>query len=195
LDGTSVARDAGIKPGDVIVEFNGKKITDDRHLRLIVSQTPPTTESTIKVIREGKEKSFKLKLAELPTRNMASRDGDQPGSTPKTDEALEGVTVDELDAKTRSQFRIPRTIEGAIVTEVDPESRSYEAGLRAGDVIMEINHKPVRDAKDAVALSESVKGPDTLLRIYSRGNTRFLTVENGSNDPKTQEDKPTKPRR
>jgi serine protease Do len=196
LDGTSVARDAGIKPGDVIVEFNGKKITDDRHLRLIVSQTPPNTDSTIKVIREGKEKSFKLKLAELPTRNLASRDGDQPDSTPKTDEALEGVTVDDLDARTRSQFRIPRTIEGAIVTDVDPDSKSYEAGLRPGDVIMEINHKPVRDAKEAVTLSETVKGPDTLLRIYSRGNTRFLTVENGSTEPKTQEEKPTtRPRR
>jgi serine protease Do len=195
LEGTSVARDAGIKPGDVIIEFNGKKITDDRQLRLIVSQTPPNTDSTMKVLRDGKEKTIKLKLAELPTRTMASRDGDTPNAAPKTDEALEGVTVDDIDARTRSQFRLPRTIEGAIVTEVDPDSKSYEAGLRPGDVIMEINHKPVRDAKDAVALSENVKGPDTLLRIYSRGNTRFLTVENGSTEPKTQEEKPNRPRR
>lgn len=195
LEGPSVARDAGVKPGDVIIEFNGKKITDDRHLRLVVSQTPPNTESTLKVLRDGKEKTIKLKLAELPTRTMASRDGESPNAAPKTDEALEGVTVDDIDVRTRSQFRIPRTVEGAIVTDVDPDSKSYEAGLRPGDVIMEINHKPVRDAKEAVTLSENVKGPDTLLRIYSRGNTRFLTVENGSNEPKTQEDKSTRPRR
>jgi serine protease Do len=185
-EGPSVAREAGIKIGDVITEFNGKKIADDRHLRLIVSQTPPDTESTIKVLRDGKEKVFKLKLAELPT-EIAGNDTKEPGKTPNDNESLEGVTVDDLDASARSQFRIPRTIEGAIVTDVDPDSKSYEAGLRPGDVIMEINHKPVRDAKTAVTLSENVKGPDTLLRVYSRGNTRFLTVENGTNEPSTKE--------
>jgi len=198
-DGPSVARDAGIKIGDVIVEFNGKKIADARHLRLIVSQTPPTTESTVKVMRDGKEKVFKLKLAELPTDEIAANDGEPRGKKPNKDEALEGVTVDDIDTRTRSQFRIPRTIEGAIITDVDPESKSYEAGLRPGDVIMEIDHKPVRDAKDAVTLSENVKGPDTLLRIWSHGNGRYLTVENGTNEASTKENpdnkKPNRPRR
>jgi len=187
--GKSVARDAGIKPGDVIVEFNGKKIQDDRHLRLIVSQTAPNTDSTIKVIRDGKEKTFKVKLAELPNNEIASREDGQGGKSGGNDESLEGVTVDELDTSARSQFRIPSSVEGALVTDVDPDSKSYEAGLRAGDVIMEINHKPVRDAKDAVALSENAKGPDTLLRIFSRANTRFMTVENGATEPATKENK------
>jgi serine protease Do len=191
-DGPSVARDAGIKVGDIITEFNGKKITDDRHLRLIVSQTPPDTESTVKVMRDGKEKVFKLKLAELPTRDIAANDNEQPGKKSNKDEALEGVTVDDIDTRTRSQFRIPRSVEGAIITDVDPDSKSYEAGLRAGDVIMEIDHKPVRDAKEAVALSENVKGSDTLLRIWSRGNGRYLTVENGTNEPSTKENSDNK---
>jgi serine protease Do len=191
-DGPSVARDAGIKVGDVIVEFNGKKITDDRHLRLIVSQTPPDTESTIKVMRDGKEKVFKLKLAELPTMDIAANDSDRRGKKANKDEALEGVTVDDIDTRTRSQFRIPRAIEGAIITDVDPDSKSYEAGLRPGDVITEIDHKPVRDAKEAVALSENVKGADTLLRIWSHGNGRYLTVENGTNEPSTKENSDNK---
>lgn len=199
-DGPSVARDAGIKIGDVITEFNGKKITDDRHLRLIVSQTPPNTESTIKVMRDGKEKVFKLKLAELPTMDIAANDTNQRGKKPNKDEALEGVTVDDIDTRTRSQFRIPRSLEGAIITDVDPDSKSYEAGLRPGDVITEINHKPVRDSKEAVALSENVKGPDTLLRIWSHGNGRYLTVENGTNEPAPTKDntdtkKPNRSRR
>jgi serine protease Do len=186
----SVAREAGLKIGDVIVEFNGKKITDDLHLRLIVSQTPPNTESTVKIIRDGKEKVFKLTLAELPSDSMASGRGDEnEKSLKKSDEALEGVAVDDLDKKMRSQFRIPPTVEGAVVTDVDPDSKSYEAGLRPGDVIMEIDRKPVRDAKEAVTLSENVKGPDTLLRIYSRGNARYLTVENGTNEPAPQQNK------
>jgi serine protease Do len=199
-EGPSVARDAGIKVGDVIVEFNGKKIADDRHLRLIVSQTPPNTESTVKVMRDGKEKTFKLKLAELPTRDIAANDVGQRGRKANKDEALEGVTVDDIDTRTRSQFRIPRNVEGAIITDVDPESKSYEAGLRAGDVIMEIDHKPVHDAKEAVTLSENVKGADTLLRIWSHGNGRYLTVENGTNEsPTTKENtenkKPSRSRR
>jgi serine protease Do len=201
LEGTSVARDAGIKLGDVIVEFNGKKITDERHLRLIVSQTPPTTESTVKVMRDGKEKTFKVKLAELPNRNMAANENGEPSKPANDNESLEGVTVDDLDTRMRSQFRIPRTVEGAIVSDVDPDSKSYEAGLRPGDVILEIDHKPVRDSKEAVALSEKAKGPDTLLRIWSRGNSRYLTVENGTNEPSAKEKenadkkKPATPRR
>jgi serine protease Do len=150
------------------------------------------------VIREGKEKTFKLKLAELPNADLASRDDGRAGKHGSDNESLEGVTVDELDSQARSQFKIPQTVEGALVTDVDEESKSYEAGLRAGDVIMEINHKPVRDAKDAVTLSENAKGPDTLLRIYSRGNARYMTVENGTNEPTTQENKngkKNKPRR
>lgn len=182
-EGKSPAREAGIKPGDVIIEFNGKKIADDRHLRLTVSQTPPNTESTVKVIRDGSEKTFKIKLAELPSDELAAQGDDgKPGDRAKNEESLEGVTVDDLDVRTRRQFNIPSHVEGAIVTDVDPDSKSYEAGLRPGDVIMEINRKPVSGAKEAVDLSEKAKGPETLLRIYSRGNARFLSVENGVNE-------------
>jgi serine protease Do len=185
----------------LIVEFNGKKISDDRQLRLTVSQTPPNTDSTVKILRDGKEKTFKLKLAELPSRNLAAGDDISPNGNAKNDEALEGVTVDDLAPRARTQFNIPRTIEGVLVTDVDPDSKSYEAGLRPGDVIMEINQKPVRDAKEAVTLSENVKGPNTLLRIYSRGNARYLTVENGSTDEPSKLDnkdtkkQPSRPRR
>lgn len=189
----SPARAAGIKPGDVITEFNGKKVNDDRHLRLMVSQTAPGTDSTLKIIRDGKEKNIKLKLAELPNRDMASNDSSSPGKA-NDNESLEGVTVDDIDTRTRRQFKIPPTIEGAIVTDVDPDSTSYEAGLRPGDVIMEINKKPVSDAKEAVRLSEKPEGAETLLRIYSNGNARYLTVENGKPGEKKPERPNEKPR-
>jgi serine protease Do len=202
LKGPSPARDAGIKAGDIITEFNGKKISDDKHLRLMVSQTPPNTDSTVKLFRDGKEKNIKLKIGEFPPEQLADAEGNTPGAKPGGDnESLEGVTVDDLDTRMRSQFRVPRTVEGALVTDVDPDSKSYEAGLRPGDVILEIDHKPVRDSKEAVSLSEKAKGPDTLLRIWSRGNSRYLTVENGTNESSTKEKentdkkKPATPRR
>ena len=195
-NGVSPARDAGVKAGDVIVEFNGKKVLDDLHLRLMVSQTPPKTETTLKVVREGKEKTFKVTLAELPAQELAANGDDfEPGAKNNDNEALEGVEVDNLDPKVRRQFNISGQVEGVLVSDVDPDSKAYEAGLRPGDVIMEIDHKAVKDAEGAVKLTEKVKGDHVLLRIYSRGNYRYLTVENGTTEKPSPKDKDNKPRR
>jgi len=193
-NGVSPAREAGVKEGDVIVEFNGKKVTDDTHLRLMVSQTPPNTESTIKLYRDGKEKTIKLKLAELPSMDVAENDREIPGKKGNDNEALEGVSVDNLDAAMRRQFSIPRTVDGVIVTDVDPDSKSYEEGLRPGDVILDIDRKPVRSADEAVKMTENVKGDSVLLRIWRRGNARYLgPIENGRSEkaakPSTKPDR------
>jgi serine protease Do len=88
-----------------------------------------------------------------------------------------------LDDATRRQLEIPRTVRGALVTNVDPDSSAAEAGLRQGDVILEINRQPVHTADDAVNLSEKIKGDRVLLRVWSRGagsqgGTRYVVVEN-----------------
>ncbi|HEY9173833.1 MAG TPA: Do family serine endopeptidase, partial [Verrucomicrobiae bacterium] len=74
----SPAEDAGLKEGDVIIEFNGKKVTDSRHLRLLVSQTAPGTKADVKLLRDGKEKNLTVKLGELPEGGLARSDG-RPG--------------------------------------------------------------------------------------------------------------------
>lgn len=174
------AAKAGLKTGDVIVEVDGKKITDPRQLRLTVSQIPPKTKVTVKAIRDGKERNFNVTLGVLP--------GDQAGTSRETGpdseakvEQLEGVGVSDLDSRTRQQLGIPPHVNGALVTEVDPDSKAAEAGLRQGDVILEINRQPVSNADEAVELSEKAKGDRVLLLIYSsqggRGATRYLSVE------------------
>jgi len=176
----SPAASAGLKVGDVITEVNGKKIEDPRHLRLLVSQIPPKTKVNVKAIRDGKEKNFTVLLGVLP--------GDQAGSPREEDsvsetkvEQLEGVGVSDLDTRTRQQLGIPPHINGALVTEVDPDSKAAEAGLREGDVIVEINRQSVSSADEAVELSEKAKGDRVLLLVYSnqngRGLTRYLSVE------------------
>ena len=96
-------------------------------------------------------------------------------------EQLEGVGVSDLDNRTRQQLRIPPQIQGALVTQVDPDSKAAEAGLREGDVILEINRQPVTNADEAVRLSERAKGDRVLLRIYTvqngQGATDYLSVE------------------
>ena len=124
------AEKAGLKSGDVIVAFNGKDITDAHGLQLTVSQCEPGTPATVKLIRNGKEKSVTVTLAELPSQ-MGAGSGDQTGSNSndtKTD-ALDGVTVDNLDQDARQQLKIPDGVQGAIVSDVDQDSNSAEAGL------------------------------------------------------------------
>ncbi|HWI58809.1 MAG TPA: PDZ domain-containing protein, partial [Bacillota bacterium] len=188
----SAAAKAGLQDGDVILELNGKKVTDPRNLQLAVAQSAPGTKVTMRVLRSdanGKptEKTITANLGELPQEAMA---GGQGRGGPKQHgqssmDALDGVEVTDLDASVRRQLDVPRSVQGALVVNVDPESTAAEAGLRQGDVITEMNRQRVRSAEDAVTLSEKVKGDRVLLRVWSRaaggagmGGTRYIVVEN-----------------
>ena len=98
-------------------------------------------------------------------------------------DALEGVEVTDLDPRTRRQLDIPNSTRGALVTNVEQDSNASEAGLRPGDVILEIDRQPVRNADDAVALSQKAKGERVLLRVWSngggggQGGTRYIVVD------------------
>ena len=178
------AAKAGIKEGDVITELNGKKMNDVRHLRNAVAQTAPKTKVTLKALRDGKEKTFNVTLGTLPT-DLSVGGTEVPSSSrvESQSEQLDGVEVTDIDASVRRQMEIPQRIQGALVTKVDPESNAAEAGLREGDVIVEINRQPVKDADTAVELSNKAKGDRVLLRVYSSeggtGATRYLSVEAG----------------
>lgn len=176
----SPAAKAGLKEGDVIVEFNGKKVTDSRHLRLMVSQTPPGTKVQLKALRDGRELSFSVELGELQPERLA-RAGRSSGGLQRESQTdpLDGVTVDDLNSRYRDQFGIPSGVRGAIVVDVDPDCPAAQAGLRPGDVILEINRQRVTNADEAIQASEQVKGDRVLLRVYSRGGSRYVVVTTG----------------
>jgi serine protease Do len=176
----SPAEKAGLKEGDVVTEFNGKKVTDSRHLRLMVSQTAPGTKTPVHIIRDGKQQTLEVKLAELPTGGLAKSGGRSGGLRHGAEtDPLDGVTVEDLDSRARRQFNIPNSVRGALVTEVDPASPAGEAGLRAGEVILEINRQSVGSADEAVRLGDKVKGERVLLRVWSNGGSRFVVVTAG----------------
>ena len=175
----SPAEEAGLKAGDVIVEFNGKEVRDSRNLKLEVSQTAPGKEVPVKVLRNGKSKELEITLKEFPSEQLAAKAKSKKGSFDKAEtDVLSGVTVGEVDGRARQQFEIPSGLRGALVTEVDPGSPAFEAGLRPGDIIQEIERQPVKDAEEAVAMSENLEGDSVLLKIWSRGGSRFLVVKN-----------------
>jgi serine protease Do len=165
---------AGLKNGDVILEFNGKTVTDSRHLKLEVARTKPGESVPVKVLRDGASKSLTVAVKELPgTERLARND---QGDAEDTD-TLHGVGVADLDARTRRQFDVPDNIKGALVTEVDPGSAAADAGLKPGDVITSINRHPVKNAEDAVRLTSRSKEKTTLLHVWSERGSRYVVVD------------------
>ncbi len=182
----SPAAKAGIKEGDFVVEFNGKKVADMHQLRLLASQTTPGTKVNLRVIRDGKEKNFTPTLAEMPEQLLArSGKRTQQGQRgPSSTDALDGVEVTDLDASIRRQAVIPKNVHSAFTSTITPLSKAAQAVLRTGDGIVEINRQPVRNAEEAVAFSEKAKGDRILLLVWSsggrgsRGGTHYVVVDN-----------------
>ena len=170
------AEKAGLKAGDIITKIDGTVIRDNRHLALTVTRLTPGTETTVAYLREGKPATAKVKLASLPGQTKRGEGAGDSGDG-KDVGVLNGVGVGDLTAEMREQLNIPRRIEGALITNVDADSPSARAGLREGDVILELDRRAVRNADEAVKLSEEIKGPKVLVRLWRNGASRFLVVD------------------
>ena len=167
------AEKAGFKPGDVVMSFDGKKVTESRQLQLQVAQTKPGTTVPVEIMRNGDSKTLEVTVKQLPgDENLAeAQNGETDTGT------LNGVAVSDLDQQTRDQFHLPRNVQGAVITQVDPASAAADAGLRPGVVIQEINHHPVKNANEAIQLTENASDKKTLLRIWENGGSHYVVVD------------------
>jgi serine protease Do len=171
---------AGLASGDVVTEFNGKPIRDARHLRLEVARVKPGEAANVRIRRENEAKVVKVTVRERPDEQDLTKSGTGKGSDEGT---LSGVGVTDLNAQNRRQNRIPERIKGVLVTEVEEDSAAWTAGLRVGDVILELNKQAVTTADETVRLTENPKDKTTLLKVYTpgadkgAGATRFLVVD------------------
>ncbi len=169
----SPAEKAGLKTGDVITKVNGMEIRDARHLLLSVAQLTPDTKVAIDYLRDGKPATT---TATLGRRSEDATASDE--SAPAKDVGvLNGVGVTDITAQVREQLDIPANVKGAIITSVEADSPSARQGLREGDVIIELNRRPVKDANEAVKLSEEIKGPKVTVLVWRQGRTSFLVID------------------
>jgi Do/DeqQ family serine protease len=169
----SPASKAKLERGDIITTYNGVSINDPSHLRMLVAETPPGTAVTLTILRDKQSKEIKLTVGELPKDlAKASRGGSESG---RGEQGLAGVTVEPLPTDRPGRFG--RKESGVVVSEIQPDSAAERAGLRAGDVIREINRKPVRNVRDFERLVSELSPKQTVLVLLSRGNaTIFLSI-------------------
>jgi serine protease Do len=161
---------SGLKRGDVITALNGQKVEDSNDLRLRVSETAPNTPVQLTVVRDGQQKQINVTLGELNEKDEKAPATEDSGST------LDGVHVEELTSDIAQQLQLPASVRGVVVDNVDQSSTAAEAGLTRGDVIQEVNHKPVTSVSEYEHAISSAKGP-VLLLVNNGGVTRYVAIE------------------
>jgi serine protease Do len=174
------AEKAGLESGDLIVEFAGKPVNSSRQLKLQVARVHPGETVDVKVLRDGAEKTLSVKVGDQPNLDRLAKNDKSPAVTNDTG-TLNGVAVEDIDRQARREFEIPQNVQGALVTQVDPDSAAADAGLSTGDVILELNRQPVKSAEDAVRLTEKASEKTTLVKLWSKGGQRFVVVDESRN--------------
>ncbi len=168
------ASSAGIKEGDIILRVDEKDINSTSSLRNVISLSAVGQKVEVAIIRDGKEKTLKVKLEALPGQTEA------PDTTPEVteDESLDGVTVRELTDRMRAMGEIPEEIQGVLVTGVAASSNAARVGLAEGDIILKVDNRDVENLKDfRKSLGQNTDKP-AFLRVYkvNAGRSIFIAV-------------------
>lgn len=180
VEPNSPAQRAGLQVGDVITAVNGDKIDDVNAFRLQVAAFAPNTTIHLSVSRNGQNLQVPVTLGEFNL-EAENRQGGQEGNLPGGGEkgALRGVSVQTLSPDLRQQLQLPESTVGVAITNVDDDSPAAQAGLQQGDVIMQVNHRAVRNVADFnQAVREGASRESTLLLIRRGEGTEFVVVPN-----------------
>jgi Do/DeqQ family serine protease len=168
----SAAERAGVRRGDVIRSFNGQAVDDTNSLRNRVAAAAPGSNATLVVVRDGKEQSLSVTLDEAAPSRAARGGMEMPSDSPG---AL-GVAVAPLTAEAAARAGLPRNARGLMVQDVNPEGRAASAGIQSGDVIVEVNQKPVSTVEELRAAVQSGANRPLLVLVNRAGRNMFLTV-------------------
>ncbi|MFH1243447.1 MAG: Do family serine endopeptidase [Pseudomonadota bacterium] len=163
------AEKGGIKPKDIILELNGHKVKNSRELSRMIAESGVGKEIKILIFRDGKEITLDIKLAKREDKQLAS-------ARDKMERKSEfGIHVAELTAEMAQRFNIP-VKEGVVVVGVEPEGKGQKAGVMAGDLIKEINHKEIDSLKDYEEELQKVKPGESVSMYIWRMNRGFMVI-------------------
>ena len=172
------AESAGIKPGDLIVGYNGKKVDDMQTLRLDISNTSPGKAVEFELIRNGRERSLDVVLGDLDndSGSIAGVQGGGSNRPAKPEELIEGVRIKDIDDETRTALNLEENVSGVIVESVKDSATAAESGLRPGMVITQIDQKDVENTSEAYDIVEAFDSDVLLLQVYAAGRRDILAV-------------------
>jgi serine protease Do len=169
----SPAGRAGLKNGDVIDTLNGQKVENGSALQVAVSEDAPGTTIELGILRNGSPQTVNVKVGEFHKDAEVASDGDSAG----TQKGKLGLAVSELTPDVRQQLHIPSQVQGVAVESVRQASPAEDAGLAPGDVILEVDRKPVASAQQFVDEAHAnPAGKDLLLLVWSQGNASYRVV-------------------
>lgn len=162
---------AGLAPGDIITEFNGKTVESSNDFRNMVSDLAPGTTVKLKIWRDGASKDFSAKLSDADSLKDVADAGS--GASPKgeagaAEGALAGINVEAVTPELSKRLGLPATLRGVVVTELDGNSNA-SGYLRRGDIITEVAKQPVTNLADFNAALKKVGKKDVLLRVHRNG--------------------------
>ena len=168
----SPAAKAGIQRGDIVLELNGQPINGPNDLSVSISEMAPGTVAHLQVARNGQTHNVDVSLGEFPEKSAVSQPGSEAPSA-----ALKGLQVESLTPDLTKQLGIPSSTTGVVVTKVDPASGAAEAGIQPGDVIQEVNRKPVQNLQEFQQAVAAAGDQPVLLLINRAGVTHFAVLQ------------------
>ncbi len=176
------AAKAGIKPRDVILEFDGQRVTEMRQLPRIVAATEVDRAVSVKVWRDGSMKTLKVAIGKLEdSEEVAQAEPSAPnetGDAPTSVDAL-GLSVAGITDALRERFSLPDGVDGVVVVDVDAEGPAYQEGVRPGDVLAEVSQEQVStpgDVNTLVGAAKKAGKRSVLLLVETQGGFRFVAV-------------------
>jgi serine protease Do len=173
----SPAKRGKLDRGDVIVEYDGHPVVNPTQFRNLVAQTPVGKKVHLKLLRSGKERDVEVAVAEQPL-TMARAGGEPEEEQPRLEGALAGVEVRDLSSDLARRFNLLREKTGVVVVRVAEGSPAEEAGLRAGDVITEMNRKTIASMRDYSKVTGDLSAKDSALMLVLRnGRNIYLTIK------------------
>jgi serine protease Do len=167
---SSPAERAGLRPYDIVVDVEGRPVLNNEELIRNISSRQPGTIARLEVLREGRRQALQVRLAERPARDRASSGegvGGRPPRLPQqhpTDTPL-GLSVREIERGVVGRLEIPDTVSGVVITRVDPTGAGFQALLRRGFVIMEINKRPIGSVPEYQKMVAAAH-PGDILALY-----------------------------
>ncbi len=175
----SPAHKAGIVRGDVIIEFNNKKVVDVAQLRNMVAQTKAGSVVSIKLLRGNKEITLNVTVMELPA-DVGETVPSSLDDINIPENALSGITVADLTPLIARQLGVGSEEKGVVVVKIEHGSPADEAGIRKGDIIQEIDRQEIRNLNDFNKIISRLGVKDTVLLFINRGGRKFyVTVQAG----------------